>query len=165
MMILKRSLLALLLISCLWEVSAQRKPSAEQVENLFWGNTDPASSEMELPEKWEGESAVVLYQEYLYRFENSGKKVNQIEALRRRIKLQDKASIEQYSEISYKEKYEVKSLWKRRKGDIFTGFKVVKPNGDEQKIDLSTAIAIDGEDADQKKIAIPGLEEGDISKF
>jgi len=88
-----------------------------------------------------------------------------VDALRRRIKLQDKAAVEQYSEFSYKEKFDVSSNWNRRVEKVFAGFKIVKPNGEEQIVDVNTAVKIEGTENYERKIAIPGLEEGDIIDY
>ncbi|MEL6250659.1 MAG: hypothetical protein AAFR87_01505 [Bacteroidota bacterium] len=165
MMIFKRSLLALLFILILSGLSAQKKLTPEYIENYFWGSGDPMPKDLTVPAKWENESAVILFQEYNFKFENSGKRVNQVEALRRRIKLQDKAAVDQYSEFSYKEKFDVSSNWNRRVEKVFAGFKIVKPNGEEQIVDVNTAVRIEGTEDYQRKIAIPGLEEGDIIDY
>ncbi|MDW3645735.1 MAG: hypothetical protein R8P61_01565 [Bacteroidia bacterium] len=165
MMIFKRSLIFFLFISLLTGLSAQKKLTPEYVESYFWGSEDPMPKGLTVPEKWKNESAVILFQEYNFKFENSGKKVNQVEALRRRIKLQDKAAVDQYSEFSYQEKFDVSSNWNKRVEKVFAGFKIIKPNGEEQIVDVNTAVRIEGTEDYQRKIAIPGLEEGDMIDY
>lgn len=150
---------------CFFSLPAQKDMSPGSVKSYFWGNGDPASQANEIPANWEKESAVILFQEYNFRFRNSRKNVKQVQAFRRRIKLQDKAAIDQYSEFSYTDKFEVRTFWDRNASQTFAGFKIIKSDGLEKEVDINSAVEIEGSADYHKKIAIPGLEVGDIIDY
>ncbi len=128
----------------------------------------------EVPENWKTESAVIIGQrtEYLFTRAAYGKKsaataVRINEYIHKRIKLQDKNALEKFSTFYY--------VTMGRDGKA--SYKIIKANGKEEDIDMSTAIE---EESDvpviyrpifyrlsirSMKIAIPNLEVGDIIDY
>jgi hypothetical protein len=134
----------------------------DEVREQFWGKSDIYKAAIETPEKWKNESAVVIYKYEYYNYKNSGGKVVYTSAIRKRIKLQDQASIKEFSEFSFNDKFYSKLGYSYKKGSTFFGVKIIKPNGKIIDIDVDKeAKKID----EEKKIAIAGLEVGDILDY
>ena len=125
-----------------------------------------------VPDKWKNESAVIIGQktEYLFSRVVSGKNVYVVriqEYMHKRIKLQDKNSLEKFSTFYYV------TMGKDGNAD----YKIIKANGKESKVNMSTAIEEDQDvpamykpilfkmNFKKMKIAIPDLEVGDIVDY
>lgn len=128
-----------------------------EIKEFFWGKNDAYKSETAIPEKWKNESAVIIYKYEDYDYHKFGKNVTFRSAFRKRIKLQDQASVNEYSEFTFSENS------KTRYGtEIVLGIKVIKPDGKEVEINVDAdAVKLDR----SKKIAIPNLEVGDIIDY
>jgi len=132
----------------------------KELQQKFWNTTNKQSKVTEIPEKWNNESAVVLYRDEFYQYTNNGKKMYNPSHFHQRVLLLDKAAIENFSEISIDKDDRIGGLFMNWKKDVTTvGIKIVKPNGEERIID------VDNEKVSQDaefKVAIPNLEIGDI---
>ncbi|MEM6515234.1 MAG: DUF3857 domain-containing protein, partial [Bacteroidota bacterium] len=99
-----------------------------------------------------------------YDFHKFGKKVNFTTSVRKRIKLLDKAAVDEFSEFTYQKRFFISKgnfNW-FRKGEAIVRIKIIKPDGSETIIDTENdAIEVDNE----TKIAISNLEVGDIIDF
>ena len=113
-----------------------------------------------VPEKWKNESAVVLAQEIRYEFGNYNSPKYRVK-VHKKIKLQDQNAISNFSRFysSDKENLEVT---------------IIKNNGKEIVVDANNAISVNEapqyfedyiETNSYYKLAIPGLEIGDIIDF
>ncbi len=143
-----------------------QKKSQAEIRASFWNADDPYQSVVDIPEKWTNESAVIIYQEFNYHYRNSRKLLYYTESTRRRVKLLDKSAIEDYSEFSFSERFNVEKGFSKKGGRAFAGFKVIKPNGKEVLIDLKDAVEVKNEGSEAiKKIAIPDLQIGDIIDY
>ncbi|WP_458626908.1 hypothetical protein [Winogradskyella sp. PC D3.3] len=140
--------------------------SKEELEAkaFFWGNDDAYKNVTEVPKKWTNESAVILYKNENYDFHKFGKNVTYTSSIRQRIKLLDKAAVEDFSEFAFKKRFRSdkgRYTWKE-KGNNYIGVKIVKPDGSEIEIDVEKeSIEVDGE----TKLAIANLEIGDIIDY
>jgi len=125
-----------------------------------------------VPDKWKNESAVIIGQktEYLFTRVTAGKNIYIVrihEYVHKRVKLQDKNSLEKFSTFYYV------TMGKDGKAE----YKIIKANGKENNVNMSAAIE---EEADvpaiykpilfkmnfkKMKIAIPDLEVGDIVDY
>lgn len=144
---------------------AQQK-KIQELKNQFWGKNDPYKDITTFPEKWENESAVILYQEFNYNYEGNVRSVDYSESIRKRIKLLDKSSVEEFSEFSFVEAFRVERGFYSKGGRVFAGFKIIKPDGTEEEISMDNAVELKGDSNEKlKKIAIPGLEIGDIIDY
>lgn len=133
-----------------------------EVKDSFWGANDSQKGIVDIPEKWKKESAVILYQEYFYDYHKYAKNVRYTSSTRKRIKVMDKAAIEDYSEFSFEKKFKVKRGRRSKEGKKYMGIKIIKPNGDEKEIAIDEeAVLAD----DEYKLAISGLEAGDILDY
>ncbi len=125
-----------------------------------------------VPEKWKTESAVIIGQktEYLFTRIFAGKTAAVVrihEYIHKRIRLQDKNSLENFSTFYY--------VTMGRDGSA--EYKVIKANGKEVSIDMKTAIEEEKDvpaiyrpiyikqNIKSMKIAIPDLEVGDIIDY
>lgn len=162
-----KKIIFLVLISTIFTISLfGQKKSQEEIRASFWNADDPYQSVVDIPEKWNKESAVIIYQEFNYHYRNNRKLLYYTESTRRRIKLLDKSAIEDYSEFSFSEKFTVKKGFSKKGGRAFAGFKVIKSDGKEVLIDLKDAVEVKNEGSEvMKKIAIPDLQIGDIIDY
>jgi hypothetical protein len=144
------------IITLSFSVFAQDKA---EVQDFFWGKSDEYSKITEVPAKWKDESAVIIYKNEHYDYHKFGMSVKYTSAIRKRIKLQDLASVKEFSEFSFKDKFYSNKGYTSRKSIGILGVKILKPNGNEIIIDVEKeAKEVDKE----KKIAISNLEVGDI---
>ena len=156
-----KSLIFTLLFSS--SLFSQSKEALE-IKNLYWGDNDTQKNNVDIPVEWENESAVILYQEYFYDYHKYGKKVKYINAIRKRVKLLDNASIKEYSEFSFVKSFRVARGYWGKKGKKHLGIKIIKPDGTEKEIEIDKE-AVETDNYNEYKIAISGLEVGDIIDY
>ena len=138
------------------------------------GNAQDIAEEPEfkitaVPDKWKNESAVILAQkiDYAYVRKSMANVMTIKEYVRKRIKLQDKAALEYFSEFYY--------VLYGKKTEV--AYSVIKAGGKKVDIDLSSAIEVNKDvpgvfkpiyftsNTDYYKLAIPDLEIGDIIDY
>lgn len=143
-------------------LSAQTQDEKDALE-FFWGEHDAYKTIVDIPEKWNNESAVIIYKNENYDFHKFGKSVTYKTSVRKRIKLLDKAAVEEFSEFSYTKRFRsYKGLSIGTTGNNIIGVKIIKPDGSEKIIDIhKDAVEVDGE----TKLAIANLEVGDIIDY
>jgi hypothetical protein len=153
------------------ETQGQRnaRKEAERLEKNF-GGPDPDFEVKDIPERWKNESAVIICQKNSYLFDKKsdshyGTSITQKEVIRKRIKLLDRAAVEEYSEFYF---VATKDL----------GVRIIKPDGNIKIIDLKDAVAADKDisipgvykssykwEKGYQKLAIAGLEPNDIIDY
>jgi len=144
-------------------VIAQSDSKKEKIKQRMWGTKDPDFEKTDIPDKWKNESAVIICKSLLceYRKPPVLQEVYEDYYWRIRVKLLDKAAVNEFSEIS------VDKLggFLIHTG-TYIGIKVIKPDGTEKEVDFEQHTA-DVEDAvgEYIKIAIPDLEPGDIIDY
>ncbi len=146
-------------------ILSQNKNSgrAEELKTEMWNTPDKSFKVTDIPEKWKNESAVIISQYAAYEYKKSvmHKHLHDNQIYHRRIKLIDKAAIEEYSEMNVPDDEFLTAY--------YMGIKIIKPNGKESEVDLSKAVKIEQKAGRQsesyKKLAIPGLEPGDIFDY
>ncbi|MFK7814632.1 MAG: hypothetical protein AB8B59_19205 [Maribacter sp.] len=141
-------------------IFAQSKKELE-IKASIWEGKNSQKGNVEIPEKWQNESAVILYKEYFYDYHKFAKNVNYQHFYRKRIKLLDKAAIEDYSEFTFIKKFAINGGW-AKKGKNYVGIKIIKPDGSEKEIEIDKE-AVKTDDA--YKVAISGIEKGDILDY
>ncbi|HMG15318.1 MAG TPA: hypothetical protein VK590_07735 [Saprospiraceae bacterium] len=149
--------------------------SNSELSNKIFGDSDPDFKVKEIPDKWKGESAVIIAQKFDYVYTVDGKRtLNYKESTRRRIKLLDKAAVENFSTFYY---YGTKNISISKMTDAF-GIQIVKPDGKTRNIEKKDAITVDlgevssiyrtrfyGVELQYYKLAIADLEPGDILDY
>src|SRR5262245_7604716 len=81
------------------EQSRDNKASSEEAKKIF-AEKDKDFAVSAIPEKWNNESAVIIAQKYTYNYSAQGignRYLEYIETTRRRIKILDKAAVENFS--------------------------------------------------------------------
>ncbi|AXG71777.1 hypothetical protein KORDIASMS9_04035 [Kordia sp. SMS9] len=142
-------------------ISAQNRQQIK-IKNIFWGENDAQKGIVDIPEKWQNESAVILYQEYFHDYHKYAKRVRYTSSVRMRVKMLDKAAIEDFSEFSFQKNLRVRRGFWGKEEKKFIGVKIVKPNGEERVIKVDKeAVKTD----DEYKLAISGLEVGDVLDY
>lgn len=148
----------------LTQVIFAQKKDEEEIREFFWGANDEYKNVTEVPEKWKNESAVILYKNVNHDYHKFLKNVTYGRSTRERIKLLDKAAVEEYSEFTFNTELKSRqgwSLWSYEEGSI-VGLKIIKPDGTEREIDVENEIVVtDG----VQKLAISNLEVGDILDY
>jgi hypothetical protein len=133
-----------------------------EIKEFFWGKSDNFNTANTVPEKWKQESAVIIYKFEYYDYHKFGKNVTYTSAIRKRVKLQDAAAVKEFSEFSFRDKFQSNKGLSMKLGTNTIGVKIVKPDGKEVIIDVDK----ESKEVDkEKKIAISNLEIGDIIDF
>jgi len=136
---------------------------AAEIQAEMWKEAGKAFAVKDIPEKWKGKSAVIISQlnKFEYRKAVMAKNILSNKYSHYRLKLNDQNAVKKYSEMNYDES----DSYSR----IYVGYKVVKPSGKEEIVDLSKAVKMErsrnGRKQSYNKIAIPGLEPGDILDY
>ncbi|MGD0712194.1 MAG: hypothetical protein ABR968_13555, partial [Bacteroidales bacterium] len=171
-------------------------PSEKRLEQLksndiAFDANDSNFNVADVPDKWKNKSAVVIYQEYLYSFLRKNQNNCEEEIIRKRIKLQDNAAVDEFSIFYYFIPYYITDFssstgingiripvsvqmnqMKTPTNNI--EIRIIKPNGDKQEISTDNAVETDHEipyffrpfytskNMKFMKLAIPNLGKGDI---
>ena len=122
-------------------LSAQRQRPSERrisdkdkkVNKETFADDDPNFKVTAIPEKWNNASAVIINQKFEYTYMRDNKGINYDEKVRRRVKLIDKAALEEFSYFFYT-KGENNSV----------GIQIIKPSG--KIIDVNTDDAVEVEE-------------------
>ena len=158
----------------LTDLCAQSSEIEKKIKEDLWSNCPKEFKETNVPERWKEESAVVLafHREYIGDFTTKVTgiaKVNRfyIEKLNYhyRIKLQDKAAVVEFSDLSFNSQVIKSNLFGRPSTYRVIGIKVIKPDGTEKEVDMSQAVKADAASSKELKIPIPNLETGDIIDY
>lgn len=149
---------------------------AAEVDQEIMGAPDPFFSSNTVPADLGNSSAVILakkievYSDFKKKIKKSeyykslaSNTTRYILTIREKLKIQDKNALDEYSELSFS-KIRKQSNFFKRKSYSFVGIRLIKPNGTVVKINVDEeAVNTGGEDEkDKYKLAIPGLEVGDI---
>lgn len=147
----------------------------------MWGDASPAFANNTIPEKYNGESAVIMaYKRNVTLdkksrvgfFSRGDRSLTFYENVRFKIKLNDKYSVQSFTEIFFRY---------RDKADGFSAH-VTKPDGSTTTVSLNEAVGVEsnsgipeffksffdqesGNEGRYFKVAIPGLEPGDILEY
>lgn len=179
-------------------LTAQRRPDSnintdkKTANSPVALNASPAQEDTKavalgvIPKKWENESAVILDQKLTFAYYNResfmwNNESNMVtETIYRKVKLLDKAAVNDFSEFYfYESRREERAREKNSKNGIDeskTQIAVIKPTGERIKVNISDAVEVDNDvphfyrsyyvgDKTYKKIAIPNLNVGDILEY
>ena len=156
---------------------------AAEIRESIWAWDKPEFTNYTVPDKYKDESAVIMaLHEDVYatgntklRFTGGGvlgfglnKELTYVHILRKMIKLNDKRSLEDNSEIEFSQSSKSFGYNVRTKYTTVVGVRIIKPNGTVNEVDINEAVALTEGKKDKetgKKLAIPNLEVGDILDF
>lgn len=149
------------------------KKSLEAVKKEIWGWNIPAFSNKTIPAEYANEPGVVLarHQE-IKAIVNSGGRYKEmvfVNTFREQVKINDKATLDDYSEFSYRKYRKATMFFAGRKDagtQSFLGIRIIKPNGMVKEVDISEEVLTkDEKNLKESKVAIAGLEVGDIIDY
>jgi len=161
---IKQTVIALLLVLGLTNAIGQSKRSKEKVEAQFWGETDLAPKDRSIPEKWNEESAVILFENLQFRYAKNGPKLKYTSSIRKQVYLKDDVAVEKFSEFSKEDHFftDENDFWSSLSEKEFIGIRIFKPDDTIENIDVEHSTV---EKNNKKYISIPNLETGDIIDF
>lgn len=178
---LKKSLLiaiALLLNSVAMLAADEYNEMATIVKTTVWGWNNPEFKNYTVPDKYKDESAVLLaVREEIYANRKTNfrlssvsffalhKEMSYTHTVRKMVKINDKASLDNYSSLSFRDKRTRWGLIMTSKYQTFVGARVIKQDGTITDVDISKDAVTVEEGDDNKKVAIPNLQVGDILDY
>ncbi|QCK16192.1 DUF3857 domain-containing protein [Mangrovivirga cuniculi] len=140
---------------------------AEEIKKLMWETVDSEFKVTEIPEKWNGKSAVIIAKEHFlsYRKPAFAGVLQYDHYFHHRVKLLDQSAVEEFSQFSFP--------GSRKKGrnryDVYSGYKIIKSDGREVEVSLENAVKqeqeLNNEEYEYYKLAVPNLEIGDIIDY
>jgi len=154
------------------------KEQADAIRAEVWGWKKPQFAVREIPAEYAGASKVIIARHTqivadskMHFGEAAYPQQYVTEIIREVVKINDKASIAEYSEISYT-KFTKKSNWRtsgvyyRYNTNTFIGVHVIKPDGTVKEINADDNVMTKDEKTSQEyKLAIAELEVGDIVDY
>ena len=170
---MKTTILSLIsILFCVHLVTAQTEVE-KKIREEMWERPAPEFKTTQVPEKWKNESAVLLalQREYISDYNTKLRGISPTKvfvqklSLHFRIKVQDKAAVEDFSEIEFNNKSVKTNLFGKASEYRVIGIKVIKPNATEKEVDLKAAVKTDAGSSSELKIAVPNLEPGDILDY
>ena len=87
-----------------------------EIKEFFWGKNDHHKNTTAVPDKWKGESAVIIFKKDYYNFHKFGKSVTYTSAVRKRIKLLDANAVQNFSEFSFAERFYTNKGFSMKRG-------------------------------------------------
>lgn len=141
----------------------------EAIKKQMWETE--AFKPVEIPEKYTNASCVIMNRTLEYDIKSIFMYVQVNSTFHKRVKIQDKAGVEEYSTFSFTGDLEQGFYQKNKSGaNIYAGFKVIKTDGREIEIDIKELLvtdeAIEGKlKTVLNKVSIPDLEVGDILDY
>ncbi len=144
-----------------------QKDLESKLKKLYWDNAGPEFRQTKAPAQWRNESAVILATriDYLGDFAGIGKSFTENIVIHYRVLLQDKASVREYSELTFNKNKIKTNLIGKTNAYSFVAVKIVKPDGREKIMDLTSAVKTDIGSEKDSKMAVPDLDQGDIIDF
>ncbi|HEY4787139.1 MAG TPA: hypothetical protein VIH57_13870 [Bacteroidales bacterium] len=144
----------------------------ERVKKDMWSDSDPDFRITKCDDKWKNESAVILCKKYEYSVQKEiliGTAYEKIYT-HTRLLLIDKAAVNEFSTFKFDISRDLGTYfgWGNNVS-IFVGVKVIKPDGTEKEVpideSLIDAVTYHRQQKQTQKVAVPGLEAGDILDY
>lgn len=155
---------------------------AAQLQKSIWSTDEPEFKATAVPEKLKNESAVILARSFnsqttttgklnfFASAPNSGAHLAKMNILHERVKINDKAALDEFSQLEYVTKLNntISPLIPKFADipNMYVGAKIIKPDGSEVIVNTSEDVLIKNSVKGQPgKLAIPGLQVGDILDY
>lgn len=167
--------------SCFAQSKADAKYRAEsdEIRKQVWGWDRPEFKKRDIPAEYANASRIVIAHHteltadsksklayYGLLAFGSKKETSIIETVREMIKLNDKSSVDEYSELSFTRLDRRSGFFTKSKATTFVGVRVIKPNGQVKEINADDIVLTKDESNEKKaKLAIPDLQPGDIIDY
>lgn len=179
---LRSQLFLLLALLCAYPSFSQKRDErqyrerAAEVRNEIWGVKNSAFELKAAPAGYEKESAVILAKQIQYELTGKMSRMGLMSAVRahfyiltfrQRVQINDKAALEEFSELSFQKSTKRAALAKKAGSKVYVGVKILKPGGQERELDVQAeAIDIKSDSDDkQQKVAISDLQIGDVIEY
>ncbi|RNC66792.1 DUF3857 domain-containing protein [Proteiniphilum sp. X52] len=172
----------LLLLFSTGAFADDRQAHAKTVREMVWAWDKPEFKQYELPAGYENESAVILARHQ--HIEATSKNRFRMNALlfgdinrelyytnidRRMVKINGLSALTEFSELSFREETKMSGHMRSNRLRTIVGARVIKPDGStiEVAVDEEAVAMTEGKKEKEmlKKVAIPGLQVGDILDY
>lgn len=156
---------------------------ASEIKKSIWEKQNPIFDSNTVPEKYNNESAVVLARSFDMQRISGGKfkftimaagsipQTNKTTIWREKIKINDKAALDDYSTLEYDKIIDKSTSYFylnfKDKKEVFVGVKIIKPTGKEVIVNTNEEVILANNKKNDKsgKLAIPDLQVGDILDY
>lgn len=151
---------------------SQYELAKDRIKRNMWSNNDPDFQITQCSDKWKNESAVILCKKYEYSVQKEiliGTAYENI-STHTRLLLLDKAAVNEYSTFKFDISHDLGTYfgWGNN-NSVYIGIKVVKADGVVKEVPIDEALIdeVTSSRSSQKtqKVAVPGLEVGDILDY
>lgn len=173
----KLSLCILTMFFCVNAIAEDYPEYAKRIRQEVWAWNKPEFKNYTVPEQHKNESAVILAHHEDIKV--GTKKIVKLVRLRytninrQMVKINDKVSLDEYSDLSFKEKLKLKSKFSwgaKNRITTVVGVRIIKPDGTVKEVDVDESVSImegkeEKEKESYKKLAIPDLQVGDIIDY
>lgn len=150
------------------------KERAAVIRQEVWGWKVPAFTNRTVPKEYANESSVILARRAEIEADTK-MKVNWAlsshrnfyynSTVRELVKINDKASLDEYSQMSYRQFKKLNS-WVTATATTFLGVRIIKPDGSMKEVNLDEAVMTKTDKKDQqRKLAIGDLQVGDLLDY
>lgn len=174
--------IVLLLLLSINTFADDRQTHAKTVRAMVWAWDKPEFTHYELPTGYENESAVILAShQHIEATSKNRFRMNKLlngdfnrelyytNIHRQMVWINDLSALDDFSEISFTEETKISGYLRSNKMMAIVGARVIKPDGSVQEvaIDEEAVAMTEGrkEKETMKKVAIPGLQVGDILDY
>jgi hypothetical protein len=149
------------------------KKRAAEVRQEIWGWNIPAFKNRTVPEAFRNESGIILARHHEIKAasrNNEGtahKNVYYSNTVRELVKINDKATLEEYSEFGFQKFKKLNSVFSKKANSItILGVRIYKADGSIKEVNADDAVLIKDEKNDkQGKLAITDLQVGDMIDY
>ena len=150
------------------------KERSAAVRSEVWGWKDPAFANKTVPARFSGESCVIMARKALIEADSkrrmdwalaSHRNYYYNSTVREMVKINDKASLEEFSQLSY---HQFKKLngWMSGTTTTFVGARIIKPDGSIKEVNPDDTVTLnDTKTSRQSKLAISDLQVGDMLDY
>lgn len=159
------------LVFCLSVVAQIRETGLAAMQKDVWAQSGTEYKTTIIPETLKKESAIVIARSIYLTRSMKGSRSEKLFTWHERVKINDKVALSEYSTLSYQKRVETSVggifFMIRDKKETSIGVKIVKPNGREEIVPSTEEVILKNENSKdmQGKLAIPGLEAGDILDY
>jgi Domain of Unknown Function with PDB structure (DUF3857) len=183
MMQLKKNLTAFILMLIFVSLHAQKdlkkyKEESDEFRKEVWAWNKPEFNVGTVPAEYTSYSKIIIARHFEISSESRKKiatggrgigvvrKITLTKTLRERIKINDKAAVADYSELTYTQIQKRSGIFLENSAKVFIGVRVFKPDGSITEINADDIVLTKDEKKDKEaKLAIPDLQSGDIIDY
>ncbi len=183
---MKRILFTVVLCTCTMMVFSQRdvakyKERAEEVRKEIWDNPEPQFKVKDVAAELKEESAVIIARYFeivnssklklkFSLFAPSARRLTYRTTIHERVRIGDKAALDEFSTIEYKKKLDKTASYAFTKiydkMESYIGAKIIKPDGKEIIVNTEEEVLTKNKSKDKEgKLAISDLQVGDILDY